>query len=349
MTRRQYLDSLRNFGVLLLFPFHTAMIWNDFGSRFVIQAGEDRGFSVFLVLVSPWFMPLLFVVAGARARHALERHAPGEFLRRRAKKLLVSFVWGTALLCPLMTLFARRRLYQYNGGLWEHWRYFFTHATDLSGYDGCFTLGHYWFLLFLFLISAAAIPIFSWFSREAVSRRTETLPAPGLLLFFLPVWGMYHLGNFNGYSLGKSLALYLLGYYLLGDEAVLDKLEGGLPWLLGLWGGCTVLSAWLYWRWSFYGDLWVNFTGWVTVLTLFPLARRYRTRRTRLSAALGQVSYPLYLLHQPMLVVLAYVILRWPGGIALQAFVICAGSFLLTLALCLVLEKLPQVKMILGI
>lgn len=50
-----------------------------------------------------------------------------------------------------------------------------------------------------------------------------------------------------------------------------------------------------------------------------------------------------------MLVVLAYVILRWPEGIALQAFVICAGSFLLTLALCLVLEKLPQVKMILGI
>lgn len=93
----------------------------------------------------------------------------------------------------------------------------------------------------------------------------------------------------------------------------------------------------------------MNFTGWVTVLTLFPLARRYRTRRTRLSAALGQVSYPLYLLHQPVLVVLAYVILRWPGGIALQAFAICAGSFLLTLALCLVLEKLPQVKMILGI
>ena len=69
----------------------------------------------------------------------------------------------------------------------------------------------------------------------------------------------------------------------------------------------------------------MNFTGWVTVLTLFPLARRYRTRRTRLSAALGQVSYPLYLLHQPVLVVLAYVILRWPGGIALQAFAICAG------------------------
>lgn len=38
-------------------------------------------------------------------------------------------------------------------------------------------------------------------------------PAKGVLLLFIPIWLMYYLGNFGGFSMGKNLALYLVGYY----------------------------------------------------------------------------------------------------------------------------------------
>ena len=34
--RKHYIDNLRNITILLLFPVHTFMIWNDFGFGFYV-------------------------------------------------------------------------------------------------------------------------------------------------------------------------------------------------------------------------------------------------------------------------------------------------------------------------
>ncbi len=39
--RKHYIDNLRNLAILLLFPVHTFMIWNNFGSRFYIWQYAD--------------------------------------------------------------------------------------------------------------------------------------------------------------------------------------------------------------------------------------------------------------------------------------------------------------------
>ena len=90
-TRKHYIDNLRNFTILLLFPVHTFMIWNDFGSRFYIWQGENKVLSTLIVLVNPWFMPLLFVLAGMSARYALEKRTCKEFAAQRVWKLFIPF------------------------------------------------------------------------------------------------------------------------------------------------------------------------------------------------------------------------------------------------------------------
>ena len=65
--RKYYLDNLRSFTILLLFPVHTFMIWNDFGLKFYVWGGDNRIISTLIVLINPWFMPLLFVIAGVSA------------------------------------------------------------------------------------------------------------------------------------------------------------------------------------------------------------------------------------------------------------------------------------------
>ena len=119
-TRKYYIDNLRNYTILLLFPVHTFMIWNDFGSRFYIWQGENRILSTCIVAVNPWFMPLLFVLAGMSARFALERRSFREFVVQRIRKLLIPFICGMLLLVPFQSLFARKFFYHYTGSLWEH-------------------------------------------------------------------------------------------------------------------------------------------------------------------------------------------------------------------------------------
>ena len=84
--RKHYIDNLRNMTILLLFPVHTFMIWNDFGSRFYIWMGENKLLSTAIVLINPWFMPLLFVLAGISARYALKKRSKKEKDALKAKE-----------------------------------------------------------------------------------------------------------------------------------------------------------------------------------------------------------------------------------------------------------------------
>lgn len=328
--RKHYIDNLRNLTILLLFPVHTFMVWNDFGSRFYIWEGESKILSTLIVLVNPWFMPILFVLAGISARYALEKRTVKEFILQRVGKLLIPFLGGMILLVPFQTLYARKYFDNYEGSILSHWKYFFTHLTDFSGYDGAFTPGHLWFILFLFLIAMITLPLFHFVKYGKAAAHIEKMQFFGIVLLFLPVWLMYYLGNFGGYSIGKNLALYLLGYYVLGSDVIVEKLEKNAKWLNGLFLAGTVLLVVMYYKFSYYGDLWVNFIGWISVLCLFVAGKKFLNKQTGFTKYFNHASYPVYILHQSILVVLAFYIVQICDTVFIQVLLICTGSFVLT-------------------
>jgi len=328
--RKYYIDNLRNSTILLLFPVHTFMVWNDFGSRFYIWQEENKILSTCIVLVTPWFMPLLFVLAGMSARYALEKKTNKMFCLQRAGRLMVPFVFGLIVLVPFQALYARKFFYQYQGGILAHWKYFFTHLTDLSGYDGAFTLGHLWFILFLFFISILSLALFHWMPYQKAVVSVGKMPVFAVVFFFLLVWLMYYLGNFGGFSLGKDFALYVIGYYVLSNEVVIGKLEKNMGWLVSLSVMVTMMSAVFYYRFSYYGDLWVNFVGWVCVLALLAVGKRFLNKKMRFTEYFNRASYPIYLLHQSILVALSYYVVQITDILWMQVSCICMGSFLLT-------------------
>lgn len=347
--RKPYIDNLRNLTILLLFPVHTFMIWNDFGSRFYIWKGEEKVPSTLIVLVNPWFMPILFVLAGISARYAFKKYTVSAFLIQRVKKLLIPFLFGLVALVPLQTLYARKFFDQYEGGILENLQYYFTHLTDFSGYDGAFTPGHLWFILFLFLISIMALAPFHFYPYERVRKRVERMPAFGILFLFIPVWLMYYLGNFGGFSIGKNFALYLAGYYVLSNDSILEKLEKNIKWLFGLCLMETIASAALYYKFSYYGDLWIHLIGWNSILVLLILARKFLNNSNGFTVYFSQASYPVYILHQSILVALAYYVVKNITGIFLQVVCIWTGSFGLTILAYHLIRKIPLVRNLVGI
>ena len=348
-TRKNYIDNLRNLTILLLFPVHTFMIWNDFGSRFYIWQGENKILSTLIVLVNPWFMPILFVLAGMSARYALGKRTNREFIIHQISKLLIPFISGMIIPVPFQTLYARKFFDNYDGSLLDNWVYFFTHLTDFSGYDGAFTPGHLWFVLFLFLISLITLVVFRFAPYEKVSGSVEKMPVLGVVLLFIPVWLMYYLGNFGGFSIGKNLVLYLVGYYVLSNDSIMNKLEKNIGWLVCLCAIGTIVSVAVSYKFSYYGDLWVNFIGWISILVLLVLGIKLLNNRTGFTEYFNRASYPIYILHQSILVALAYYVVQISNILLVKVFCICIGSFLLTVLAYHLLRVVPVIRKMIGI
>lgn len=346
--RKFYLDNLRSFTILLLFPVHTFMIFNDFGLKFYVWGGESRFISTLIVLINPWFMPLLFVIAGISARYSLEKRTLKEFCRERVLKLLVPFVAGMVLLVPVQTFYARKFFFGYEGGILENLKYFFTHVTDFTGYDGGFTPGQLWFILYLFLISLVSIAFVKWLPYERCQAFVYKMPMWMLAGLFVPVWLFYYLGNIGGYSLGKNLVLYLLGYYVLAEDKVMERLRTHIKWIGAFWGLSELFLGAAYYKYEFYGDLVVNVVCWFGILTLLVLGKEYLHKESRFTKYLKRASFPVYVIHQSVLAALGYYVLKGMNNVFLQVVVIISGTFVLTVLCYEIVRRIPFLGKLLG-
>ncbi|MPM71001.1 hypothetical protein SDC9_117964 [bioreactor metagenome] len=324
------------------------MIWNDYGQKFYVWGGENRLLSSLIILANPWFMPILFVIAGMCAKYSLEKRTTKEFIHERVQKLFVPFVSGLILLVPFQTLFARKYFDGYSGTIVENILYFFTHFTDLSGYDGAFTPGQLWFILFLFLISLVGLLIAKLMPYGKVQNLVSQSNIIAILALFPLVWAGYYIGNFGGFSLGKNLVLYLLGYYILSNEKVLEVLEKFWALLFSLFCVSLFTLVFLYYNYAYYGDGLVNFVSWVGSCALIATGMKFFNTNSKALHYLSQASFPIYILHQSVLVAVGYYVLRYLNGLFLQVVAIMGVSFLLTIGLYEIVKRIPFVKTLIG-
>ena len=147
--RKRFIDNLRWMDVILLIPYHAAQAFNTWGELNYICLTPNKVISSFIVFFSFFFMPLLFLLAGMSSRYALKRRTYGQYIVERIKRLIVPFVFGTLVFCPILAYIGDKTNCGYEGGLFDHYKIFFTKWTDLAGFDGGFNVGQFWFLYFL--------------------------------------------------------------------------------------------------------------------------------------------------------------------------------------------------------
>lgn len=343
--RKHYLDNIRTLIILLLFPYHTFMIWNNFGTKFYIWGGNNNIVSSLIVLVGPWLMPVLFVVAGMSARYSLEKRKRKDFIKERIQKILVPFIGGLILLVPFQTLYARKFFFNYNGRMIDHFKYFFTHFSDLNGYDGMFTLGHLWFLLYLFVIALITLLVIKKVPFNKVKDKINKINLFEIILLFIPIFTVYPIGNFGGQSIGKYTLLYLLGYYLFSDEFI-EKILNYKKIVLSLFSISELILVVLYFKYGYYEDFFVNFVGWIGVLSCLILGKLFLNRETSITKYFKKASFPIYILHQTILVIIGYYTLTMTGNIIIQIGTIIFGSFIVTIITYEFISRIPMIKSI---
>lgn len=351
--RKYFIDNIRWTSILLLFPYHTCMIYNNFGSDFYVKGKNIPLLNGFIQICYPWFMPLLFVIAGISSCYALGKRTPRQYIKERVCKLFVPLISGILLLVPIQTFYAEKFHNGYNDGYFHQYILFFTKETDLTGYTGGFTPAQLWFILYLFIISLIALPVTIKYNKCSKKISVNKLSVLKILPMFLIFWVMTLILDIGGKSLGEYFALFILGYIVLSDDTIQVKLDKSRWYLSAGFAALTILNLLFQnlWHCNFgiVYDTFVRFLSWIGILSIIGMGKHYLDFHNKVANYFSKASFPIYIFHQSWLVLTAYYALKITSSIVLQVIFIIVGSFALTMLTYEVFKRISFTRFLFGI
>ena len=298
----------------------------------------------------------------------------GEFTRERTLRLLVPFFTGTLLLGPIQIYLSWRHRIATGVTDWTLLEFvadrFSRIGPKLFGAIGY----HMWFLGFLFAFSLLALPLFIWLKGAAGRRLIARLARlcerrGGILLFILPLvvvrlllqpfFPLQHdWADFVSYG-----TFFVLGYLVYTDERFTGAIRRDWPILLGVglvatlafgmtdlcrsgrWTsrrGASTLPEFLFWAL-------VAAAGWCGTAFMLFIGMRFLDRNSRALRYSLEVLLPFFVLHQPVIIVIAYFVVQWDMGLLPKMLVVLLGSFAVTLGLCeLVVKRVGVLRVVFG-
>ncbi len=351
-NRYFFIDNLRWVTVLLVLFYHVFYNFNAVGVFGGVGGFADEQWQdTICALLNPWFMTLMFVVAGASSRYALLSRSPREFRRERVRKLLVPSTLGLFVLGWVLGLLNS------NGNIPAELPFLVKYLIAVvSG------TGHLWFIQDLMLFSLLLLVVRRGVDVERVDRWITTLPkwGVGVLLvgFFALLWGAAQSqidnpstfeGLINLYRPIYYFATFLAGYYLFSSERVHAMLADNALYLIGF----AVVSAVVF-SVIFYGEdytsaeavesLWCSLFCFAMVLAMVGGFKRWADGTSPLADYLTRSSFGLYIVH--MVVCTASCLWLKESGLPVWAIYLLAifftfgGSFILWE----VLRRVPIVR-----
>jgi glucan biosynthesis protein C len=306
-----------------------------------------------VIFISPWFMPLLFVLTGMSARYALVRRSNKQFVIERFKKLFIPLIYGTFTVFAFMTFMADKFHNNYNGGFVAHYKVFLTNISDMTGYEGYFTPGHLWFLLYLFIISMITIAIIAIQKMAFPKLLFSKLPT-----FFLPVLLIFPLIlspilDFGGKSIGQDLALFLIEYYVLSEDSILEKMTKYRYVYLIIMLICDISMTFLFvWEGQQTGiviTLCNAGATWFGILGFIGLAKCRYNQSNAVTKYMSANSFLIYIFHFGWLVAIQYYLSKAALNTTLTYILSIAVTLFLTLLTCEIVKRVPGIRFLFGV
>ena len=360
-SRRFDLDWLRVLAVLLLIPFHSALVFNLDPNSIVYlkDAVHSPVLSAAAGFVHVWHMPLLFFIAGASTWFALGFRTAGKYANERLLRLLVPFLFGLVVFIPPMTYIhylGRANLPTFG----QHLARFFTDFADLTGVRGGFTPAHLWFIMFLFVFSLAGLPVFLALRGDRGRRFIAWLggwvgQAGVLFLLVVPLAlaaAPDILGDKNPLY---YFAVFMAGYLLTADERIQKAIERQAFVALALGVAAYVALQWLRaYRFAPWSPAWVGteltwqLARWTWLLAWLGLGRRFLNFANRALRYLSEACYPVYILHLPILTLVAWLVIRLQANVAVKYSLIVGLTVAAAFALYEIAGRLGVLRFLFG-
>ncbi len=341
--RYDFLDWLRVIAIFVLFFFHTGMIFVGWGWH-IVNSQTLPALQWPMDIAHRLRMPLLFVIAGAGMWFALQRRSTAMFLKERTVKLLLPLVAGMFLFVPPQIYCERLLRGQWSGGYLE---FYATRVLQFMPYPtGDFSWHHLWFILYLYVYVLLLLPAMRWW------RRDRPKAAPGWWLFLLgiplgvnevllkPHFPESHTLVGDWYIFNHYLLLTAYGYVMASIPGVWKWLCAWRRWSLAAGVACFVLLISLFktgviQHGSLADGMGANVFTWLWMMVFLGYGYRYLSFVHPLLIWAREASYPIYILHQTVIVIVGYFIVQF----AWTPWAKYAAILLLSMGACVALYQ----------
>ena len=373
--RRYDLDWLRIAVFLLLILYHVGMYYVTWDWH-VKSPNASRAIEPLMLLTSPWRLSLLFLISGVATSYLLERRGSRGLFGQRTARLLVPLVFGMLVVVPPQAYLEVVEKVQYAGSYAEFLGLYLTAYQGFCRDDDCLILptwNHLWFVAYLWVYTVLLYGIVRLAPdamprlRALVERRCvgwSLLCGPIVYLvaarwfLALPFPSTHALVD-DWYNHAVYAAVFLFGFALAGTRAPWESLER-LRWhALGLavlgWAFLCVyhvLSANGVVMPIGLRRVWQVVFGaqqWLSIVAALGFARAHLRFDSSARRYLTAAVFPVYILHQTLIVVIAHEL--QPAAIppALEGVVLVG----VTVALCFlcyeVIRRVPLLRPLFGL
>jgi glucan biosynthesis protein C len=346
--RQYYIDWLRVVATIGIFLFHNSRVY-DLENWHVKNAQTTLGATQFVEFMNMWMMPLFFILSGAAVYYSLKSRSAGSFLKERFFRIMIPwFVTGIFVMAPPQVYLERLSHGEFSGSFLQ----FFPHYFDgLYAFGGNFawTGMHLWYLMMLSVFSVILLPIFLPRARTGISPAQSIavkLGRPWVLpLLWVPVAAAALLSMAIGLGFTEQMGswdvlsyamFFTLGYVLFASTGLQEAIrkQGGWFLLAAVVFSALHLILKFSIRPAFYETIDVRlFATWGWIIGLFWLGERFLNFTNRFLAHVNEMVLPFYILHQTVIVIVAYFVVQTGLAIPLKYGITVVMSFAVIVAL----------------
>ncbi len=368
--RHYDLDWLRVLAFSLLIFYHTGMFfvsWDWHIKNNVLS--ETIKFP--MIFISQWRMSLLFLISGAGVYFALGRRSGRSFATERTKRILLPLVFGMFVIVPPQIYFERLT----QGTTFSYGNFYKTVFDFIPYPAGSFSWHHLWYLAYIFAYSLILLPLFLYLRSERSRTVRETiaryLSKPVLLILIPTLWLWvrdYYLDDLwpSTHNFTKDWAnhyqyffIFILGFTLVSHPLYLQVIVAKRKLWLVLALVCVPIAYDDYWNidpkyvttaFSMLDEFVNAMHRWLWLLTMLGFARYYLNFTNRFLAYANQAVYPFYILHQTIIVTIAYFLIHSQAPVAFKFTVISLGTFVSTaLVYELLIRRINILRLLFGL
>ncbi|QCW99685.1 acyltransferase [Aggregatimonas sangjinii] len=358
--RRYDIDWWRVIAIIAVYLHHICMPFNGDGYH-IVNAESSKVLDDVMVFFEQIRLPLLFLISGTATVFAFSKRSWWQFVRERSYRLLIPLVFGLLFIVPPQTYYEHIEAFDSFGHFYAQ---LFSHLE----------VNHLWFIENLFYISLGCIPLILFLrsQRSRVIRKhiekqsnfTYSIFLWALLVIFIKVaskiyfpedsksitnlsstlfygfffiagivlatvpnlWGF--LKKFRRVNLIMAIigTLFFYGYYYLPDEIASEYLSIDARW--AIWHG---VSSWI---------------SWSVIISLLGYGQIWFNRSSKILTKANEAIYPFYILHQTVIVAMAYYIVRLDVSILWKITLLLGSTFpfiLLVYRFLIYPFKLPRI------
>ncbi len=366
--RLYYVDWLRVIAFALLIAYHSSVAFFPDMKWLISSAETSETLSLVMMHPRAWRLALLFFVSGMGTWFVFRSNNGLGFLKERFLRLFVPLIFAMCVIIVPQVWYERIWEDGYDGSLLTFWltRYF----TEGKYPEGNFTWAHMWFVGYLIVMCFVCYPVFrllghpamrpvgAWFERKA--------SGDAIYLFFLlplvlnlaltPFFprqtnALYNDGAwFAAWASWFGLGFLVAKHHAAVIGAIVARRHVSALMSLTV-AACLYVYAWTDAGRFFIGDydrmtplfkILLFALAWSTILAAVGYAALYLNRGSRALSWLNRKIFPLYIVHQTIVVAALFHVLPLDAGIWTKFLLVLGATFAGSLIFAILADMLPS-------